>query len=82
VNATDLVDCKRTVGLKETMRAVEKGSVEQVFIAKDAEPCLLEDLRSACAARAIPVIEVDTMKELGRACKIQVGTAAAAKIRS
>ncbi len=82
MDATALSDCEKTVGLKETMKAVEKNLAEKVFIAKDADARLLMDLLRECEARGIQVLEVPTKKELGRICHVQVGAAAAARLRA
>lgn len=68
----------KTIGLKQTQRALEKGIVNRLFIAKDAEPHVLRPVVEWCATHNVERIEVPTMKELGRACGIEVGTAVAA----
>jgi len=68
----------KTVGLKQTQRALEKGLVRCLFIAKDAEPHVLRPVVDWCTNHAVECIEVQTMKELGKACGIEVGTAIAA----
>ena len=44
----------------------------------DADPLLTEPLVQLCREAGVCITEVRTMKELGRACAIAVGTAAAA----
>lgn len=68
----------KTVGLKQTQRALEKGLVRRLFVAKDAEPHVLRSINEWCATHNVERIEVLTMKELGKACGIEVGTAVAA----
>ncbi|NLP44388.1 MAG: 50S ribosomal protein L7Ae-like protein [Peptococcaceae bacterium] len=69
---------KVVIGIKQTTRALESKEVRMVFLAQDAEAKLLKPIREMCAAKGIPIEEVATMKELGKACKIQVGAAAVA----
>lgn len=69
---------RKTVGLKQTQRALEKGLVRRLFVAKDAEPQILRSIVDGCASHNVAQIEVPTMKELGKACGIEVGTAVAA----
>jgi large subunit ribosomal protein L7A len=69
---------QKTVGLKQTQRALEKGLVRRLFIAKDAEPHVLRSVVEWCANHDVDRIDVPTMKELGKACGIEVGTAVAA----
>jgi large subunit ribosomal protein L7A len=70
----------KTVGVKQTQRALEKGIVRQVFIAKDAEQHVLRPIIESCQTRGIKVVEISTMIELGKACGIEVGAAVAALI--
>ena len=69
---------QKTVGLKQTQRALEKGLVRRVFVAKDAETHVLRPILEWCQSHHVEHIEVPTMKELGKACGIEVGTAVAA----
>lgn len=69
---------KRAVGTRETTKAVQKGLARVVFIAKDAEAHVTEPLLSLCREKGIEVIMVDSMRELGRACGIEVSSASAA----
>ena len=69
---------QKTVGLKQTQRALEKGLVRRVYVAKDAEAHVLRPILTWCSSHNVVSIEVPTMKELGKACGIEVGTAVAA----
>ena len=69
---------QKTVGFKQTQRALEKGLVRRVYIAEDAETHVLRPIIEWCHNHHIEQIEVPTMKELGKACGIEVGTAVAA----
>lgn len=69
---------QKTVGFKQTQRALEKGLVRRVYIAKDAETHVLRPVLEWCHSHNVELIEVPTMKELGKACGIEVGTAVAA----
>lgn len=69
---------KRTVGVKQTEKAVTKGTVLKVYVAKDADERVTEKLVELCEEKAVAVVEVETMHELGKACGIHVKAAAAA----
>ena len=49
-----------------------------VLLAENADPSLTGPLQALCRARAVPVRWVPTMQELGHACRLSVGAAAAA----
>lgn len=71
---------QKAVGAKQTLKAVEKGRVSVVYIASDAEQHVTEPIVKICVAKDIPIVKVDNMKNLGKACKIEVRCAVAAVI--
>lgn len=71
---------KRTVGSKETLKAIEKGRAKMVYVARSADRHVVDPIIKACAQKGVPVIEVDSMTALGKACRIEVGCASAAII--
>ena len=66
------------VGAKQLKKAVLGGAARQVFLARDADPAVTEPLEALCRQQGVPVSQVRSMAELGRACRIEVGAAAAA----
>ena len=73
---------KKTVGRKQSQRAVLNGLAERVYLAEDADGRIREETESLCREHGVPVISVDTMEHLGHACGIQVGAAVAALIKA
>ena len=71
---------KVVVGAKQLRKAMEKGIVQYVCFAKNADPGITEPLAEQCKTRGISCIWVSSMRELGVACGIEVGAAAAAVI--
>ena len=69
-----------SVGTKQTSKAVQEGRALTVFIAADAEERIAGELKGLCEENLVPIEEVASMAELGKACGIQVGSAAAAVI--
>ena len=67
----------RLVGAKQTRRALKVGRAKKLFIAKDADPHLLQPLVQEAVRTGVRVEQADTMKELGAACGIAVGAAVA-----
>jgi large subunit ribosomal protein L7A len=76
----ELKKCNKTVGVKQTIRAVESGNAKTVFIAKDAEAKVVNNLKELCENKSVTVVYAETMKQLGKACGIEVGASAAALI--
>lgn len=68
----------RTVGTKQTVKAVEKGQAKAVFVARNADERVIGPLVRLCQECGVEVAWVDDMSVLGKACGIEVGTASAA----
>ncbi len=73
---------KKNVGVKQTLKAVENGIAECVFIARDAEPKVITSLKELCQQQSVDIVYVDNMKQLGKACGIEVDAAAACLLRT
>ncbi len=56
----------RVVGAKQTRRALKDGRAKRVYMAKDADPRLLQPLVQEAVRQRVPLIQVDTMRQLGR----------------
>ena len=69
---------EKVVGLKQVRRAVTEGRMNLVFLACDADPRLTESLEELCNEHGVATVWDYTMAQLGKACGIAVGTAAAA----
>ena len=78
----DLRKLNLAVGAKQLKKAVKAGRVRYVFLAENADPALTEPLEALCGENHIPITWVRSMAELGRACGIEVGAAAAAVLIS
>ena len=68
------------IGTKQTMKAVEQGIAVQVFVAQDADPRMVTRIVQLCEQRGVKLTQVDTMRNLGRTCGIEVGAAMAALV--
>ncbi|GAB6273431.1 MAG: ribosomal L7Ae/L30e/S12e/Gadd45 family protein [Peptococcaceae bacterium] len=71
---------KKTVGTKQTLKAVQQGMAKVVYIAQDAQSHVINPIIQACSLKNIPVIKVNEMLELGKTCGIEVGCAAASVV--
>ena len=74
----DLTKFKLVVGTKQLKKALNQGCVQQVFLAANADPAITQMLQSLCQMNQTPYVWVRSMQDLGRACGIDVGAAAAA----
>ena len=76
----DLRRDKIVVGTKQLRKALKDNSAQRVFLAENADPAITEPIAAVCMAKQIPVTWVPAMADLGRACGIEVGAAAAAAV--
>ena len=67
------------VGIKQVLKAVKEEKVNMVYIGKDAEKGLVEELIRLCKQKGIQINYIDTMKELGKMAGIEVKAATAAE---
>jgi len=71
----------RAVGTNQTAKAIGRGRAQVVYIAKDADRRVVDGLAAAAKGANLEIVEVDLMREIGRACGIGVGAAAAAILK-
>lgn len=73
LQANDLV-----IGTKQTLKALDDGIVSEVIIARDAEYRVIYKVEALAKTKDVPLVYVDSMKKLGKACRIEVGAATVA----
>lgn len=68
----------KVIGTKQVKKALNKGLVKKVFLADDAEPHIIVPLEKLCHQNEVETERVESMKILGNACGIEVGSAVVA----
>jgi large subunit ribosomal protein L7A len=76
----DLSKERIVVGAKQLRKALASGRAQHVFLAENADPAITEPIAAVCMASGIELTWVACMADLGRACGIEVGAAAAATV--
>jgi large subunit ribosomal protein L7A len=71
---------KIVIGTKQATKALKQGMVKDIVIAADADSNVTTKLIKKAEELNIPVLQVDSMKKLGRACGIEVGASVVAII--
>ena len=79
-NLPDLSKHKVVVGSKQLKKALLGGRAREAFLAENADPGITVPIEALCRDVSIPYAWVPTMAELGNACGIDVGAAAAAVV--
>lgn len=70
-----------SVGIKQTIKALEQGKALEIIVAKDADPRYTTKIVSLSQEKAVDVSYVDSMKKLGKASGIEVGAATVAILK-
>lgn len=80
-NLIDIDHGKIVVGAKQLRKALNAGRALRVYLACNADPAITEPIENLCREAHVEFTWVDTMQDLGKACGIEVGAAAAAAVR-
>ena len=73
--------CKMVVGARQLRKALETGRAKRVYLAEEADPAITEPIALMCEQYHIDCAWVPNMLDLGKACGIEVGAAAAASVK-
>ena len=76
----ELAKSKIVVGTKQLKKALKNGTARRVFLACNADPAVTEPIAALCQLNNVDFAWVRSMTDLGHACGIEVGAAAAAAV--
>ncbi|QIZ06040.1 50S ribosomal protein L7ae-like protein [Priestia megaterium] len=71
---------KFVIGTKQTVKALKDGNVRELIIANDADAKVTAVVVKEALDINVPILYVDSMKKLGKACGIEVGASTVAII--
>ncbi|WP_251860707.1 ribosomal L7Ae/L30e/S12e/Gadd45 family protein [Clostridium sp. Marseille-Q2269] len=77
----DRLKGNKVVGVKQTVKALKNSTVKTLYVSNDADESLIKPLIELAEENSIDIIKVDTMKELGKLCGIDVSAATAALLK-
>lgn len=69
------------VGLKQSKKALDAGRAEIVYIARDADMHIVFPIEELCEKCGVEIVYVNNMKELAKACHVEVPTAVATIVK-
>lgn len=72
---------KIVVGAKQIRKALAADRALRIYLAANADPAITEPIEALCENNRIEYTWVKSMHDLGQACGIEVGAAAAAVVR-
>ena len=76
----ELAKHKFVVGAKQLRKALKNGTARRVYLACNADPAITEPIAALCQQNNVDFAWVRSMTDLGHACGIEVGAAAAAAV--
>lgn len=71
----------KIVGLKQSRKAVMSGRAKLVYIARDADMHVIFPFERLCEEKNVEIVYVNNMKELAKACHVEVKTAVAVLLK-
>lgn len=77
---SELVGKRLVAGAKQLRKALSSGRARTVYLAENADPAITLPIMEQCKLNGIPYAWIHSMKDLGSACGIEVGAAAAAAV--
>jgi large subunit ribosomal protein L7A len=69
------------VGIKQTLRMVERDCISELFIAKDADFYVTKPILEVARENRVPIRYVESKKKLGHLCGIDIGAAVAGRVK-
>ena len=73
----DKIVGQKVVGVKQTLKALKNNQGKVLYVAKDADNSITEPILKLAKINSLQIVFVDTMKELGNLCDIDVASATA-----
>ncbi len=71
----------KRIGIKQSLKTIKNDQAEALFIAKDAEQYVVRNVVKLAEEKQLPVIYIESMLILGKACNIDVGAATAVIVK-
>lgn len=72
---------KTVCGTRQSEKALLSGIAVKLYVAKDADPKVVQRVIDLAGRTGIEIVYVDTMAELGKARNLRVGSAAACLLK-
>ncbi len=72
---------KNVIGTKQTLKMVKNGKAKSVYLAHDVDHHIFVEVENSCKENEVPIVYIDSMRDLGKACGINRKTASAALLK-
>ncbi len=71
----------KVVGTKQVLRALKAGELKRIYVANYIDTFLYQKIIRAAEAAGVATVRVESSLELGRACGLEIASAAAGILR-
>jgi len=71
------IEGEKVIGIKQSLKSIRSGRGKCLYVAKNADMKLTTPLIKLANEKSLQINYIDTMKELGVLCGIEVGAAVA-----
>ncbi|WP_079425262.1 ribosomal L7Ae/L30e/S12e/Gadd45 family protein [Clostridium oryzae] len=68
---------KKVIGIKQATKSLKNGNGKVLYVARDCEVRLVTPVIELAESMSVEIRYIDSMKELGRLCGINVGASTA-----
>ena len=72
----DRIVVKKVIGIKQSTKAIKNGQGKVLYVAKDANAKLISPIIQLAQEKNIKIVEISTMRELGKIGGIDVSSSA------
>ena len=72
----DRIVGKKVIGIKQSTKAIKSGDGNVLYVAKDVDARMINSLIDLAQQKNIKIVEISTMKELGKISGIEVKSSA------
>ena len=72
----DRIVVKKVIGIKQCTKLLKSGEGKVLYVAKDANAKLISPIIQLAKEKNIKIVEIPTMKELGKMSSIDIKSAA------
>ena len=72
----DRIVGKKVIGIKQSTKAIKNGEGNVLYVAKDVDARMINSLIDLAQQKNIKIVEISTMKELGKISGIEVKSSA------
>lgn len=79
--APDDLRHNRIVGLTQSLKAIDEGKAEKIYLAADADEDIIDRVKQACELKGVSIVYAESKRQLGKDGGIDVSAAVICLLR-